>query len=277
MSVKLTPLFRVNVNHSYFKDNLCTSIDFVITKETEQLIKDYGFIFRKGGSGFELYTTSASELKSQLEYIEKVSGQTAFHFQLLVNNPDFLRFTRLPEGANVQLDYSSNDTSNKKENGTVVLHQVLGEEGDTRSIGSVCIHFSDLIALENTDNGLSYRIDFVARSTRWEYFIINRNKISLNNPAIIGVSGLKFDDPTHVTLPNGQNALKFSSGGTLIPLSEVPQYHFNLVDRPSDSDDNQQADSKVIFKGLPEANPQSIYINQSTEEVIYVLPMYVYI
>ena len=101
----------------------------------------------------------------------------------------------------------------------------------------------------------------------------------LANPSITSKDGISFTGPASVTIQSGQQALLFSSGESLIPLSQQPKQRFDLVDNPAP--DNQQGQKrnspKIIYKGLPNADPKFYGITEVNGSSQVTSPMYVYV
>jgi hypothetical protein len=120
------------------------------------------------------------------------------------------------------------------------------------------ISLSDILKYQNKDGALQMQIEYTARATQWQYYIINRSLVKLDNPAVTGKSDIAFEGPANVTIATGQAALLFTSGKNLIPLSECPKYKFDLVNSSGATQDNgsrSKKAGKIIFKGLPHPQP----------------------
>ncbi len=97
--------------------------------------------------------------------------------------------------------------------------------------------------------------------------------MQLQSPQITGKPAINFTGPQDVVLDNGQQAMLFSSGDNLIPLSIIGNNKFDLVSKPA-ANGNKNAASKIIFKGLPIPDPMR---TSSAEGNKIASKMYVYI
>jgi hypothetical protein len=272
--------FNVAVAHTYFDKGICNCLQFVPNAGTQMLFKRFGFITRNKIDGFELYSNSASELSILLNHINKVTGQNSFVFTIQTNNSSFNYFTDLPMGWRGQLVYNSQSTVNVSASNIVQLKETTSGDTDTTSMGTLTVNFDDLLKYSGAGGFAQFQISYKARSTQWQYYVINKSALALGNPAIVGKSDISFSLPTHVTIDSGQQAMLFSSGNKLIPLSEVPQYKFDLVNNPASTGGESSAKStsvKTIFKGLPNPDPNRIGMVSIDNQQQVSSPMYIYV
>jgi hypothetical protein len=177
-----------------------------------------------------------------------------------------------------QLLYNSSNTS-VEDNG-VQLNQELSANAGTPCMGKVTLYFNDILKFSDETGYAQFNIRYAARATQWQYFVINRSLVPLNDLAISGKTQINFEGPENVFTAAGQAALLFSSGTSLIPMSEQPIYKFDLVNRSAPAGkpvDNKPVISQIIVKGLP--TPDPMWIGKVTSDVNGQLssPMYVYL
>ncbi|MCW3072048.1 MAG: hypothetical protein JWO44_1938 [Bacteroidetes bacterium] len=264
-------VFSVDVSHSYFEGGICSCLQFNPDELTAALLKRFGFIVRSRTSGFDLYSNTAGSLAALFNYMKEVSAQDHFDFQLLNSNGEFYHFTELPADWVGQLVYDSH-SGEPLSNGNIQLPAALSAQAALPEFGSLVIRFDDLLKLN--DQPACFRIGFNARATQWQYYIINRSGVQLENPAISGKANIAFEGPENVLIPDGQKALLFSSG-SLLPLSELPNYKFDLVNNPS-AEQTKKTSAKVIIKGLPNADPKRTGIAAAMKNQVS-SPIYIYL
>ncbi|RLJ80639.1 hypothetical protein [Pedobacter alluvionis] len=274
MIEKYQRLFQLDVYHSYFQKSICRCLEFNADSATEQLMKRFRLLIRRQINGIGLYGNASQPLKELLTYIEQVTGQHAFCFEMRTNNPDFNFFTELPPNWVGQLLYDSSNITVDDQN--IQLNQELSGNPGTNCIGKVTLRFADILKFDKDMGTVSFDIKLMARATQWQYFIINRNALPLDNLAISGKEPIDFEGPENVVMETSQNALLFSSGSKLIPLSEVPVHKFDLINHPP-SNDNKTVQPQIIIKGLPTPIPE--WIGKVTDNAAEQLssPMYVYL
>lgn len=275
---KYQRLFQLDVFHSYFQGDICRCLEFNADGVTEQLMQRFRILIRRQVNGIGLYFNSKQSASQLLSYIEQATGQDSFCFEIRTNNPDFNFFTALPPDWVGQLLYQSNNSS--VENDTVHLNQELSGNAGTLCMGKVTLHFDDVLKFSEQTGYANFDIRYEARATQWQYFVINRSSVSLNDPAITGKMPVSFEGPEHVFTETGQEALLFSSGTSLIPLSEAPVHRFDLVNHPEstlDTAGSKPLNPQLIVKGLP--TPDPVWIGRLAADADGQLssPMYVYL
>jgi hypothetical protein len=265
------------IGHRYFADNRCTCIASVPTNETMAILFRYGFTIRNKINGFELTCNSSQPLNEYFNYIAQTSGQNFFEFNLTTATPYFTIFTKLPENESVVLQYDSSSNANTKENGKVLLKAMNTKPNGNYVVGMVRFNFTDLINNMNENQVAVYEIQLENRATQWQYYVISNGGTDLANLSISSKEGISFTSPERITIQSGQEALLFSSGENLLPLTETQKYKFNLIQSNTEQTANGKANPKIVFKGLP--NPDPRYFNQVklNENNQLTSPMYVYI
>lgn len=273
--------FSLAVTHTYFVRGICNCLQFIPDAGTQMLLKRFGFTIRNKIDGFDLYSNSTTELSALLSHVSKVTGKNAFGFKIQTNNPSFNCFTDLPVSWRGQLLYNSQSIVNVSASNIVQLKETQSSDADNTCIGSLNVQFDDLLMYSSTSGFAQFQISYKARSTQWQYYIIYKSAVALGNPAVVGKSGINFSPPSDVTIDSGQQAMLFTSGNNLIPLSEVPQYQFDLVNNPASNGDESSGGKntsvKIILKGLPNPDPTRMGMVSIDNQQQVSSPMYVYI
>jgi len=276
MSRGYQSLFGLEVFHSYFQQNICRCLEFNAEADTVKLMKRFRFVIRRKVNGFGLYSDSEQSAEQQFNYIQQATGLDSFSFEIRTTDPDFNFFTELPPDWVGQMNYDSNNAS--LTDGRVQLNEEPdGTTGDAY-IGRIILRFDDILRFSDQTGYPTFAISYQARATQWQYFVINRSSVPLNEPSISGKGDITFDGPQNVVTAAGEAALLFSSGANLLPLSEQVIYKFDLVNLPSSTDgtSGKPLTPRVIIKGLPNPAPQWIgTVKDDTSQLSS--PMYVYL
>ncbi|MEE4000451.1 hypothetical protein V1T75_08870 [Tenacibaculum sp. FZY0031] len=265
-------MFRVEVMHTYFVNNICKGLVYVASKETKGIIKRFSLKLKVIDNGFEFYTQTEKTIEEFLNYITLTTGEESFNFNITTTNQQFYHYTNLPVNQLGVIKFSSAsvETSNKEKK----LIPSFTKKQEANILSRVSIHFQELVKLDKSKELANYKIQFKARETQWKYFILNNSKQNLGELSITGKSEKQFKGPFDVILQNGQKAQEFSLKEGVLPLSEVPKYQFNLI---SNTKKNGEARTRVICKGLPTPNPNTIEIKRSESELVVASLMYVYV
>lgn len=279
MRTNFLKLFQVEILHSYFESSICPCLQFLPAASTQGLMERYKFTILQNVNGFQFYSTSAVSLRDSLDYIRTVAGTNYFEFELFNNDAAFYCFTGgLPLNWQGQLLYNSAMVNN--DNGIFVMTQSLSVPEITAITGKLKINFDDLLKYDAAAQPLTYRISYTARATQWQYYIVNRNAIPMENPAVKGKSGIVFDNAGSVTMDTGEKALLFYSG-TLLPLSKVPNHKFDLVNTPADNNSatikTKQNSARIIFKSLPTPDPMRMGTVAIDNKTQVSSPIYIYV
>ena len=257
---------RVEVLHSYFNGNICHGLQFKPVNATGDLMKKVGAKIRYGINGFDLYINTPGALAGLFQHIENTTRQSCFEFDMVATDPVFHLFTALPWGSLGQWVYDSQDGSNTFKDGVLLLTGSQSENPSPSSFGLLRLYFDDILQSQNPQGYAPIRIQYKARSTQWQYFVVNKSALPLNAPAVVSKTAITFDAPQSVTTEDGQQALLFSSGNNLIPLSEMPNGGFDLVNH-----------AKVIRKSLPNPDPWRMGTVKGNDRDEVSSPMYVYL
>ncbi|MBW2937637.1 hypothetical protein KXJ69_05935 [Aureisphaera sp. CAU 1614] len=259
-------LFQIGLFHTYFESGSSeNAIDLIIENQTQRLFERYGFVLQKKDSVFFLYHTHEGSLSDYLNEIEVASNRNFFEFKMVVKDDSFFGYTELPVDKQFTYLYESDNYRNSE-----ILEDVILEPTETPAnthFGEIKIYFKDIVA--STLVVPRFDIQFKARATRWDYYIINTRDMNLETLSIETNEDFQFLGPEQVTIANGQGALKLTSGHILLPLSSKSKYTFNLITI-------YNGDQKSVI-GLPHANPDNLQTYQENGIIKFSSPMYIYI
>lgn len=278
--IKFQQAFQVAVYHPYFREGICNCLSFQPAAETVKLLKRFDCAADSNDNVFRFYLNTAGSISSYLEHIKKTSGISSFTFEVKTTDPRFVYFTGLPAEWAGQLLYDTQSGANNFDDNVLHLAEKLAQKKDSNAIGLLTVHFDDIIKYSSEKGYAKFDIRFKARSTQWQYFIINKSGVPLEAP-VISRSGnsITFTGPENVTTKAGQPALFFSSGETLLQLSEYPGYTFSLTNNPGTLNGHKGISSagKTIVKTLPRPDPVQYDIINVKGEKQFSSPMYVFI
>lgn len=257
--------------HDYYKNNTCTGLEFIPASATAAVLQRYRFKIVSGENGFKLYVDTASAAISLLEYLQNIHHHTTFTFRIK-NTAEFINVTDWPLNWKGRFVFNSSSSSNWMNDKVVMLTPAF--EQATSTEGTLLLQLKDIVEMLST-GGSTYTIHFRARATQWQYFVVNRRNVHFTQLVIKDKTGIVFSAAEDVVIPSGEKALLFSSGETLLPLSNAAIYFFDLLnDNPISANG---AVAKIIYKGLPNPDPliMNTVIVKGREEASS--PMYVYL
>lgn len=267
-------MFSLEVMHTYYINDICKGLFYNPTKSTESIIKRFSLKLNLTTKGFDFYTDTKKSITSFLNYITKVTGEESFNFNAITVDSQFYQFTDLPINQIGVINYNSSSNEVVSDTTVKVLKPEFTPTIETNKLFSLSVKFQDLIKSDENKNSPIYKIEFTARDTQWKYFILNNTNQNLGDLSIKCKSEVEFEGPIEVTLQNGEKAQLFSSEKQLLPLSEIPKYNFDLISTIKKNGVNR---NKILFKGLPNPNPNIIKIDTNQTETIVASLMYVYV
>ncbi|WP_422360458.1 hypothetical protein [Reichenbachiella sp.] len=269
-------LFSLTIEHTYFHDNMCAWLQLLPHESTQNAMQRFGLKLSENQNVYTLYGRFESAADS-LAYIQKVSDQDSLDFNVVSSRTNLSIITDLPLDWNKTIAYDTSHTENTSDDEIREITARYENSLDGLSFACLSVRFEDLINLHQASKEVNFCIRFKARQARWNYFIVNRNGIRLDHPKITGKENVLFKGPIGVRLDNGQNALKFTTGEKMLPLSDVAQYKFKLINENSRATGIKGTSGKVVFDGLPTPNPNKLEIETIAGKNVAVSSMYVYV
>ncbi|PCI93939.1 MAG: hypothetical protein COB15_15380 [Flavobacteriales bacterium] len=272
-------IFQVRALHSYFDKNECKCLTFEPSKSTLKLMQRFGLHIHLHNDGFSFFATTKDSINNYLAYIETVSRKSSFEFEIQPKIDNFNVFTDLPVDWSGTISFNTDNESNILSNGTLDIEKNYSFKKSTGSLALLTINFKDILKYGDLDSFTEFQIKFNRRATQWQYYIINRSAVKLDNPKISSKTDINFTGPVKTTIATGIEALLFTSGEQLIPLSKTPLYKFSLINESAvlENTAKSKTSSKIIFNALPNPKTEMIGFKVDTDTKLVSSPMYVYI
>lgn len=217
-------------------------------------------------NGIDLYAELPGSVEDFLEYFERATSGSYLVFEIRSIDPHFYVYTDLPVNWTGELYYDSAEGANVTPAFPIELSPTLSENTEITRMGEIRIRYKDLIKAHQKWGKATFSLRFKSRSTRWEYYIINQTHHPVEQLSIASRSEIRFIGPMEVSLPDGSPALLFSNEGKLIPLSENPQYKFDLVTGTLSlrlGREGIRSPVMTLRKGLPCADVQNTQLSSS--------------
>lgn len=262
-------ILKVDISHEYYKDTTCRGLKIVPNATSSSVLTRFGLKFYPYEGGFEILYP-ANRITQLLRYVRNALHISCFEFGAIAKNEAFRLFTEIPMNRLGFYSYDSRRLAGESENDSE-MKPVFVEDSHGSIVLNFKIHFDDLINGENT-----YQVKLNSRRTCWEYYVFNQEEKYFENLQIKskGDHTVVFVNKGPKTMENGQTATIFSSGNTLLSLSEYSIYQFDLVNIKSVKDAKDR--SNTVFNGLPVPRPENIETQDSGEEPVASM-IYVYV
>ncbi len=274
-----SPIFSIEVLHSFFEEKICDCLLFEPEEVTEKVMKRFGFVIMPKTNGFVIYCNTSQPLPVFFNYIKSATFEHSFDFKIKTDDENFWIFTELPFRFDGQIHYSSEKIMGKDKEDVVTLEPdfIPGKKG---YVGRMRICFDNILSYKKDDNPAKFKLLFSSRSTQWQYYVINKSAVHVENPAINGKLNIAFDGPITVNIPTGEEAMLFTTANALLPLAQKPSFQLNLVNS-STLTENERAGpvraGKILFKGLPWPDPGRIGLIEQNGHQVFSSPMYIYL
>lgn len=265
-TVQFQELLSISIFHSYYSHNKCGDFSFEMSKETSQVLGEYGIVSKKESNKIILIIDSNKDFNHFC-----YSGALNLTFYLKNKNPQFLHFTDLPFISNQQIEFEHIP-------GRELLHTTKAVPIEicnvSENVGIIC-KVSLSINKENELFGLNsakknnllpikHAIQFKERNVYWKYFIYGPSRYMEEADYLCiyeknQKNSITFISKGMVKLPNGRNGLLFISENS-IPLKERPTKILGLYLSKNKNTENQ------LIKSLPCPNPTSVHFDNKEDK-----------
>jgi len=268
------PLFSIAVEHAYFSDLACKSLEFVPTDTSIALLNKTGLILKSSQSGIAVFYEN-----DRMDILRlHAADHLALTFKVFPKDPYFLRYTFPDIQKDDSVLFFSNQQVTQDAEGKQMLHHdhFVSEQAFTQTNSE---QFEDVfdrkdylvkpamiiqVLITNEEAGLcSENLDADSRNfyTRfstneafWKYYILG--DLSRRSLYIADLDNeIQFENVGNTTLPGRREAIMLQSS-VAIHMQEQHNHRFQLRESGSMGD-------KVLIKRMPNAS-----ISQMNGEMI---------
>ncbi len=258
------PLFNVSIEHTYFADLSCKSLEFVPTHSSTSLLNRAGLLLKPSKSGISVF---CEEDKMDILRLHAEDG-FVLAFKVFSKDPYFSSYT-LPSAENNNMILCfSNQQITKDSEGRQRLHRdAYASELDYQDMASAYLsdifepkdylvkpHFVIQIRVTADELGLcsetldeterNFNICYATNQTFWKYYILG--DLAKRKIYIVDLDDeIEFDELSDASLP-GRHQGKVLQSSSAIPMQEVSGQRFQLRETGSIGD-------KVLIKRMPNA------------------------
>lgn len=279
-------LLQITLFHSYFSSGLFESCWLTPDPFTAAFLSRYQLFMRDESGIFGLYSDNSNpDVAGLVRYLNGKLAGAPLRFLLGNDESQFYRMTNLPFDYVGQIGLSSAAGAPgpapdrappgpvRRELVAAMGPRVVNQPG---VIGVFSVYLDDWLAIGATD--VCYETHFQARTLHWQYYLINRSQIKLNNPVIRNQQKAYFEGPVPLVLSTGEKALSFSSGEMEFPLRQVPDGLFSLIDNLQSSlHANAPPIERCLINGLPTPDGENIKARRVGDGFYTFGEMYVYL
>ncbi|QHS58863.1 hypothetical protein [Chitinophaga agri] len=227
-----TLLTEIYFRHGFYADNCFRNIRLLLPQQTATEMRRYELLFRRLPDRIAILSNDGSTDRSAL-----LQQGITLVFDMQLQDAHFYNYTALE-----QTDVTGTMLlfSNQHACAPGTLHRQATVSADdlipAESAGIAARPFARIVLAFTPALLPVYDICFTAKATRWCYFLMSSNLLSLTNPSIVDARGsVQFTAPQLIDLPDGRRVPALISGQALT-LSQRPAYTFQLIDRIGDSE-----------------------------------------
>lgn len=265
-TVQFQELLSISIFHSYYSYNNCGDFSFETSKETSQLLQQYGIITKQESNKIILIIDANKDFN---HFCYK--GELVLTFYLKNKNPQFLNFTDLPFISNQLIEFDHTPGRELLHATDIVPIEICRESDDAGIIGKISISINkenELFGLDSTQRNnllpIRHAIQFKERNVYWKYFIYGPSRYMEEADYLCIVeknqkNSITFISKGMVKLPNGRDGLLFISENSL-PLKERPTKILGLYLNKNKNTENQ------LIKSLPCPNPTSVQYDKKEDK-----------
>ncbi|CAM4138609.1 hypothetical protein [Pseudoalteromonas byunsanensis] len=245
-------LFSLFLEHGYFAGKKWSNAQLQATSTTQFWLNRYQMSLHKDGTTWRLYGYQNTSKTDFLHFLRNSQNIQTLEFWLLQPLSDFVTFTDLPMDWKGLLQFNSANSTPVSEGKGVSLLQVntLYEATQDvfvdRAIAKIVFNINDLMTTE------SYQIVLSARETQWVYHLIQRGQTHLYHPQLVDKKNeVSFSTPSSYKTQDGETAWLSNSGEFNLPLQQVPEPRFELVDTQKLDSTGEHYIKRTVISALP--------------------------
>ena len=265
-TVQFQELLSISIFHGYYSHNKCGDFSFEMSKETSQLLGEYGIIIKQETNKIILIIDANKDFNHFC-----YGGAMNLTFYLKNKNPQFLNFTDLPFISNQQLEFEHTPGRELLHSTELVPIEICRESDESGIIGKISLSINkenELFGLHSEQRNnllpIKHSIQFKERNVYWKYFIYGPSSYMEEADYLCIYEknqndSISFNSQGMVKLPNGKDGYLFISEKTL-PLKERPNKQFGLYLNKSKNTEIQ------LIKSLPCPDPTSVHFDKKEDK-----------
>lgn len=259
-------LFNFAIEHTYFTDLVCKSLNFIPTDLSAALLKKAGLLLKPSENGISVFYEENKKDILRL-HAEDAEDGLKLQFKVFSKDPYFLTYTTPAAKADDSVLYFSNKQLTQDEAGRQRLHSdgyvsetayqkmtsaelsgVLSQKDylvKPNLIVQIVITADDPIFRGTPDAAAKrYYIRFNTHLTFWKYYILG--ELVKRQIYIADLDNeIKFEDIGNVMLPGHRKAVMLQSSSAM-PMQETHSQRFQLREHGDMGD-------RVLIKRMPNA------------------------
>lgn len=265
-TVQFQELLSISIFHGYYSHNKCGDFSFEMSKETSQVLEEYGVVSKQETNKIILIIDVNKDFNHFC-----YGGALNLTFYLKNKNPQFLNFTDLPFISNQQIEFEHTPGREFLHDTDMVPIGICRESDDAGILGKISLSINkenELFGLNSAKRNnllpIKHSIQFKERNVYWKYFIYGPSRYMEEADYLCiyeknQKNSITFIPKGMVKLPNGKDGLLFISKNSL-PLKERPTKILGLYLNKNKNTENQ------LIKSLPCPDPTSVHYDKNEDK-----------
>lgn len=280
------PLLSVSVEHAYFQEHICKTLEFIPAEPSVAMLKKTGLLIKSSESGISVFYEDDKMNILRLHAEDDLS----LVFKVFSKDPNFFRYTIPGARSDNNLLFFNNQPITLDPTGKQMLHSdptvtdnalIDSNAGQLEGMldrkdylvkpafivqMSITADAQGLCSEKLDAAARKFYIRFTANQSFWKYYI--SGDLSKRNVYIADLdNAMQFNNAGNILLPGHREATLLQSS-VAIPMQE--QHHHRLQLRESGS-----MGDKVLIKRLPNANVNQIYREMMNGQMENVSEIYI--
>ncbi|MDW6002488.1 hypothetical protein [Vibrio mangrovi] len=270
-------LFSLLLQHHFFCQAQWLGAQLVPDRETRQWMSHFQMQLTSNLNCWSLYGYAIPGRSAFLQGLTQLTEGNPLRFWICQPLENFVMLTDLPVNWKGLLHYDNRQITSgnlqqaehQQQSELVAAHVPFNHAPDG-AVAEVLFYPDKLMVQE------SYAITLQSRSSRWEYRVIQRGQLKLHQPQVVDESGtLNFPEPVRYETEAGESGWRVNSGSQRLPLAQVPEQRFKLIDKQVIDAQAGQTIQRTILPALPAPGTDQFCMEQEEGDLISV--MYVYL
>ncbi|WP_263065608.1 hypothetical protein [Dickeya dadantii] len=265
---------ELTLQHHYFPQGEWREATLLPDEYTRRQMRRFGLQLVAFGNIWRFYGGAATGRAAFLQYCATLADVRPFRFWVVQPRPYFVVITDMPLDWQGVLGFSSqrvtagNDVQAADQ---LIAGAPASDDAPAGTVAEICCYLNDLATRQ------AYAIGLQPRATTWEYRVIPRGQIRLQEPQVVDASGqIAFSSPAALTAASGESGGWVTRSLSAIAFQQVPAQRLSLMDSQSADTPDGSARQRRILSALPTPTGTQPFA-QRADDNLPVSVMYVYV
>ncbi|AJC68403.1 hypothetical protein [Dickeya zeae] len=267
-------IVELTLQHHYFPQGEWREATLLPDEYTRRQMQRFGLQLVAFGNIWRFYGCAVTGRTAFLQYCSTLADEQPFRFWVVQPRPYFVVITDIPLDWQGVLGFSSHRVTTGSDAQAVaqlIASAPTSDNAPTGAVAEVCCHLDDLVTRQ------AYAIVLQPRSTTWEYRVIPRGQMRLQEPQVVDASGqVAFSSTATLTAESGAFGGWVTRSLSAIAFQQLPMQRLSLMDSPIMDTPDGSARQRRILSALPTPMDTQPFVHRADDNQP-VSVMYVYV